>query len=448
MSYLLYNLTVFCNDAANTLLSNHAVFIKGSRIEDIGDSRTLLNRYSGAEKIDGRGRLLMPGLINTHMHFYSTFARGISLPAAPKNFYEILQMLWWKLDRSLDEEAVYYSALIPAISCIRNGVTAVIDHHASPNAVEGSLERIEAALQRVGLRGLLCYEISDRDGAEIARKGIAENQRYLKKCRSARQDNPDHLFDGLVGLHASFTLEEATLEAAGDLSRQAQRGCHIHLLEDPVDGLITREKYHCGVVERLVRHGILNERSIAAHAIHLSDEEKVMLADSGVIVVHNPQSNMNNAVGRADIIDLNRRGVLLGLGSDGMTADLRTEARVCQWLHKHGAGNPNTGWVEIHNMLFKNNPEIYRSLSNLPVGIIEKGAMADLAIFDYYPITPLTPDNIWGHFLFGIADAAVNTVMINGRLVMKDGLLPGIDESQIAEEARRVAERVWQRFAD
>ncbi len=446
MNLLIHNAEIFTNDKKNTLLAGQAAVIAGSRIIEIGEASAMRKKHPEAERLDGRGRLLMPGLINAHMHFYGTYARGLALKGTPKNFHEILQMLWWKLDSALDAEAVYFSALIPAITAVKKGVTAVIDHHASPNAVEGSLDRIEAALALAGLRGILCYEVSDRDGQEISRKGLQENERYIRKCRSEKQKNPDHLFDAMMGLHASFTLDDDSLQQAGEISRTLQRGCHIHLLEDEVDYQLTQEKYHANLIDRLCEYGILGPQSIAAHGIHLTESEKDILAQTGAMVAHNPQSNMNNAVGRTDIFGLLKRGVLAGIGSDGMSADLRPDIRAAHLLHKHDLKNSNLGWQEIQQMALKNNPEIYRRISGQPVGKIAPGYLADLILIDYDPPTPMAPENFWGHFLFGIADAPVNTTIVNGRIVMQNGELPGIDEAKIAAESRKVAERVWNRF--
>lgn len=447
MKMIIHNTTIFTNDEKNTLRTGQAAVIEGSRIIETGETSAMRKKHPEAELLDGRGRLLMPGLINAHMHFYGTCARGLALKGTPKNFHEILQMLWWKLDSALDAEAVYYSALIPAITAVKKGVTAVIDHHASPNAVEGSLDRIEEALAQAGLRGILCYEVSDRDGKAISRKGLQENERYIRKCQSAKQKNPDHLFDAMVGLHASFTLDDDSLQQAGEISRSLQRGCHIHLLEDAVDARLTREKYNANLIERLCEYGILGPRSIAAHGIHLSETEKDVLAQTGAIVAHNPQSNMNNAVGRTDIFGLLKRGVLVGIGTDGMSADLRPDLRTAHLLHKHDLKNSNAGWQEIQQMALKNNPEIYRRISGQAVGKIAPGYLADLILIDYDPPTPMTAENFWGHFLFGVADAAVVMTMINGRIVMQNGELPGIDEAKIAAESRKVAEAVWKRFS-
>ncbi|MDQ7063674.1 MAG: putative aminohydrolase SsnA [candidate division KSB1 bacterium] len=445
MQRLIHNVRIFTNTEAG-VLEKHAVLIDGPRIAAVATEQELRVRYPQAQPLDGGGRLLLPGLVNVHMHFYSTFARGLALPKSPKNFAEILQILWWKLDASLDLEAVYYSALLPAIAAVKLGVTAFIDHHASANAVDGSLDRIEDALAQVGLRGVLCYETSDRHGKENARAGLRENERYIRKCRQVKAENPDHPFSGMVGLHASFTLDDDTLEQAAALSRTLERGCHIHVLEDPVDDRETRDKYGAGVVDRLQRFGILQEASIAAHCIHLSEAEKDLLAQTGVMVAHNPQSNMNNAVGRTDIFGLLQRGLLLGLGTDGMSPGMAGDVRTALWLHKHDLRDPNAGWNEVQAMLLQNNPEIYLRASGQKVGHVAPGYLADLILVDCFPPTPMTTDNFWGHYLFGIADSVVDTTIINGRIVMRDKVIEGIDEAEIAAKAKEVAKRVWERF--
>lgn len=446
MSTLIHNIHIISNDAQNSILHSHAVAIEGSRISEVGSDAALKEKFPHFQKLDGCGRLLMPGLINAHMHFYGTFARGLALKQSPQNFHEILKYLWWKLDSSLDDEAVYYSALVAAISAVKHGVTAIIDHHASPKAVTGSLDRIEEAMSLVGLRGALCYEVSDRDGKAISDQGLEENARYIKKCQSAKEKNPDYLFNGMVGLHASFTVDDDSLRRAADISHSLNRGCHIHVLEDGVDREETRAKYKMGVVERLREFGILSEKSIAAHCIHLDENEFDLLAKSKTMVVHNPQSNMNNAVGRADIFKMMEKGVLVGLGTDGMSADIKPDVRTAAWLHKHDLKNSNVGWQEIQQMTLKNNPAIFERVSGQKVGRIAAGYLADLILVDYFPPTPMTSENFWGHFLFGIADAGVDTTIINGKIVMQDKQIAGIEEEKIAAESRRCAEKVWRKF--
>lgn len=446
MNLIIKHATVFTNDDDNRMLADHAVVIEGASIREIVPSQDASARYAKYEQIDAGGKLVMPGFINVHMHFYGTFARGMAVVATPRNFPEILSMLWWKLDSALDLESIYYSTIVPAISAIKSGITAVIDHHASPQAVEGSLDKVEEAMDRVGLRGILCYEVSDRDGKPIRDLGLQENARYISKCEKAREKDAYYPHDGMVGLHASFTLDDDSLNQAAELCQTFKRGCHIHMLEGSTDAEQTWLKYKSRVVERLQRHCILGPKTIAAHAIYLDEFDMDVLAQTGSIVAHNPQSNMNNAVGRSDIFGLLRRGILLGLGTDGMTPDIKPDVRAGYLMHKHHLHDSNVGWNEIQQMLFKNNPAIYRRLTGQKVGRIEPGYLADMIVVDYYPPTPLSSENFWGHFLFGIIDAAVDTSIINGKIVMRDRQLLQIDEAMIAAASNLCAQRVWKRL--
>ena len=443
---LIHNVTIYTNDDAG-VISNGAVLLDGTRIKAVGDAATLMATHSDVERLDGEGRLLMPGLSNTHMHFYGMYARGMSLNQTPYNFHEILKYLWWALDKVLDDEAVYYSALIPAITSVKKGVTSVIDHHASPNWCDGSLDRIEDALAQVGLRGILCYETSDRDGKAIRDAGLAENERYIRKCMAAKSADPDHLFDAMMGLHASFTLDDDSLEQAVGIATDLGRGCHIHMLEDYCDETFTREKYGRGVVERLHHFGVLGNKSITAHGIFLDDHGRDLLAQRDTIVVHQAQSNMNNAVGRADVFPLLEKGVTVGIGTDGMTPDLRREVMTGYLMHKHHVSDNNLGWVEYEQMAMRNNYAIYERLSGQKIGRIAPDYLADLILVDYYPPTAFSAGSFWGHFLFGLVDADVDTTIINGRIVMQNKIVLGVDEAAIAAQSREVAKRVWKRYA-
>lgn len=448
MDLIIHNITLFTNVGPDSVQYGRAVGLTGSRIAAIWEEQDLLSHYPDVPRLDGGGALLMPGLTNVHMHCYSTFARGLALPDRPTNFAEILEMLWWRLDRSLDLDGVYYSALIPAITAIRSGVTSVIDHHASSRAVDGSLDRIEEAFAAVGLRGVLCYETSDREGSGAAAAGLRENERYLRRCRDGHRADAHHLFDGMVGLHAAFTLSEETLAAAAELSSAMGRGCHVHLAEDPVDISESRARYDGDPVTRLMHHGILGRESIAAHCIHLSSMEKDRLSDSGCLVAHCPQSNMNNGVGRTDTLGLLKRGMHVGIGSDGMSGDLRPDVRTALWVIKDGLGDGSAGFPDVHNMLFVHNPAIYEAVTGLPVGKLREGNPADLILVDYFPPTRLCRETFWGHYVFGIADAPVRTSIINGRIVMKDRVIEGIDEAEVAATAREVAAATWERFQE
>lgn len=435
---LVMNGRIVCPDE---IIEDGAVFIEDGLIAGVGPSEELRKKHPKEDVIDACGGIVMPGLINCHMHFYSTFARGMALSGPPPaNFVEILKGLWWRLDKKLNADDIYYSALIPLIECIKCGTTTIIDHHASPFAVEGSLDLIARAVKEMGLRASLCYEVSDRDGDDIAKAGIAENVRFI------REHKEDDVLSGLMGLHASFTLSDKTLEHAVTEARNLGVGCHIHTAEDKADLADARERYGMGVVERFHARGLLGKKTITAHCVHVSDKEMELLAETDTNVVHNPESNMNNAVGCAQIIRMFEKDVLVGLGTDGMTSDMFRESKVANIIHKHANGDPRVGFSEAYQMLIKNNGAIASKAFPRGAGVIEPGAYADIIILDYKAPTPLTFDNFAGHLLFGLSAGDVVTTICGGKVLMQDRELVGIDEAEITSKSRELAQGLWKRM--
>ena len=425
---ILTNARILTFDDANRVIDSGTVEVRADG--SIGSVRS--GRARGADTVDAGGRLLMPALINCHSHLYSTLARGIKLPGAPPaDFPAILKKLWWRLDRALNLEDVYHSALIGLIDSAKNGVGTVIDHHSSPNACAGSLDAIERAYRKVGLRGATCYETSDRDGRAAAAAAIAENVRFLERHR--RDDTVGAAF----GLHAAFTLGDRTLRACTEANQSLAGAFHIHVSEDRCDS---------GAVSRLSRMGILNQRTLAAHAIHVTAAERKLLARSGVNVVHNPQSNCNNAVGTVALLELFRDGVTVGLGSDGYSPRLWEEFKTAVNLQKVRTRDPRVGCAEAYAAAFRNNRAIVRKIWGTEVGRVETGAKADLALLDYFPPTPLESANVFGHLLFGIANAPVDSLMVNGRWVLRDKQCVNVDARRVAEKASKRARALWERL--
>jgi len=395
------------------------------------------------EVLDAGGRLLMPALINCHTHLYSTLARGIALPGpAPKNFPEILRKLWWRLDRALEPDDVYVSALVGLIDCAKNGVGTLVDHHSSPNACAGSLDQIERAFREVGLRGVLCYETSDRDGPAKAQAALDENVRFIERTRRAG----DGLIAASFGLHASFTLSDRTLRRAVEAEESLGAGFHIHVAEDRSDLEHARRRFKKTVVARLRDLGVMTDRTLAAHCIHVTAGDIAALAKLGSAVAHNPQSNANNAVGVAKLLELMAAGVLVGLGSDGYSPRMWDEFKTAFHLQKLRTGDPRVGYAEAWAAALLNNRTIARKLWGLELGRIEAGARADLILVDYYPPTPLHAGNLFGHLLFGIANAPVDTLIVDGRVVVRDKRCVTVDEAAVAERATRKAKALWERF--
>ena len=425
---ILTNARILTFDADNRVLDSGSVEVRADGA--IGSVRA--GRALDANAVDLGGRLLMPALINCHTHLYSTLARGIHLPGPPPaDFPAILKKLWWRLDRALNDEDVYYSALIGLIDSARSGVGTAIDHHASPNACAGSLDSVERAFHQVGLRGATCYETSDRNGRRGAQAGIRENVRFLERVR------PGARVGGMFGLHAAFTLSDRTLAQCVEANQSLGAGFHVHVAEDKCDR---------GAVRRLSAAGVLDEKSLAAHAIHVTAAERTLLAGRHVSVVHNPQSNCNNAVGIANLPELFRRGISVGLGSDGYSPNMWDEFAVATELQKLRVGDPRVGGTEAYAALFSNNRDIVKQIWGTEIGRIAPGARADLQLLDYSPPTPIDSSNLFGHLLFGVSHAPVDSLMVDGQWVVRDGHCVNVDEREIAEKAAACAKALWERF--
>ena len=425
--------------ANNQVLWNSTVVTDGEHVAAVGGFTEMRERYPEAEAVDCAGKVILPGFICTHHHFYSTMARGMAPPGEPaSNFVEILERLWWKVDMALTEEDIALSAKIPLIESIRNGTTTIIDHHASPSFRDGSLDIIEDAVREAGLRASLCYEVSDRN---MPGAGIAENERFIKKVGKG-----DGQIAAMMGLHASFTVSDETVEKCVGIASDAGVGCHIHVAEDASDRDDSLAKYGTPTVNRLHNLGLTGEKSIFVHCVHIDESEMDILADTDTIVVHNPESNMNNAVGVTPLLELLGKGVLVGLGTDGMASDMLSQMRVAYLLHRLDKRDPRVAFVEAPQLLLQNNAEIAKRQFGLPLGEIFPGGPADLAILDYHPPTPLNADNFLGHLIFGMVDATVDTTVARGKILMKNKQILTLDEESLAAQSRELAPKMWERL--
>jgi putative selenium metabolism protein SsnA len=423
----------------NRVLWSGTVVTEGDRVEAIGQAAEMASRFPDAEVVDCSGKIVLPGFICAHHHFYSTMARGMAPPGEPaSNFVEILERLWWKLDMALAEEDITLSTQIPLIECIRNGTTTIIDHHASPSYRKGSLDLIESAVRQAGLRASLCYEVSDRNQPGA---GIAENERFIKKVGKG-----DGQIAAMMGLHASFTVSDETVETCVGIAQDAGVGCHIHVAEDAADREDSLAKYGVPTVKRLQGLGVTGEKSIFVHCVHIDESEMEILADTKTIVVHNPESNMNNAVGVTKLLKLLEKGVLVGLGTDGMSSDMLSQMRCAYLLHRLDNLDPRVAFLEAPQLLLWNNAEIAERQFGLSLGEIAEGGPADLAVIDYYPPTPLSENNFLGHLIFGLVDATVDTTVCKGKILMRGKEFLAMDEERIAARSRELAPKMWKRL--
>lgn len=442
---LITNGRVVTFGASNRIIENGAVRIEGARITDVGDAATLRATYPADEVVDARGQLIMPANICAHTHFYGAFARGMAIPGdPPADFPAILRQLWWNLDKALTLDDVRYSALVLLVDAIKHGTTTLFDHHASPNAIDGSLDAIAEAVQQAGVRAALCYEVTDRDGPERARAGIAENLRFARRLATS----PHPQLAASFGLHASLTLSAETLAACADAG--ASLGFHIHAAEGIADQEDALRKSGKRVVERLHAAGILGPRSILAHCVHVDAWEMELLRDSGTWVTHQPRSNMNNAVGVAPVETMLRGGIKVALGNDGFSNNMWAEWKAAYLVHKLWHGDPRrANGYDIMKMAVAHNAALARTFwPEAALGELAPGAYADLILVDYHPFTELTAGNLPWHILFGFEADAITATMSAGRWLMRDRVLLTLDEAAIAARARELSAATWRRVQE
>ena len=423
-------------DAAQPVVEGGDVLIQGGKIAAVGKG---LSAPAGTETLDAEGRVAMPGLINAHHHLYSSFARGFAPPGEPAaDFVGILEKLWWKLDLALDTEGVRYSSLVALLEAIRTGCTTIIDHHASPSCTDGSLDVMEETFREAGLSGCLCYETSDRN---VAGDGVEENARFIRKCQKG-----DGQVTALFGLHAQMTLSDETLERTAAVCRETGAGVHVHVAEGTADEEDCLAKHGCRIAQRLHKFGLAGKKSIFVHGIHLDESEMDLIAETGTMMVHNPESNMNNAVGTQKMLRLLEKGILLGLGTDGMTGHMISSARVAHLLQRATLGDPRVAFCEACQMLLENNAAIAGRCFPEPRGRLAVGELGDVAVFDYLPTTPLEDGRFYGHLLYGLNVAPVRATVARGRILYRDGKFATLDEAAITARARELARETWKRF--
>ena len=441
---LLTHAVVITNDQDNRVIKDGAVLIEGSKIKEIGESKILESKYSEAKIKDVEGRVVMPGMINSHMHLYSTFARGMDLKTdqPPRHFLEILEKIWWRLDNHLKADDIYYSALYAILTGIKQGTTTIIDHHASYGQIKYSLEIIAKAVEESGIRADLAYEISDRNGDLMKNAALKESEEFIKNIA---EDKSEYL-SARIGLHASFTLEDETLAEVSKLADKLNTNFHIHAAEGRLDLEHSRLKGYNGVVKRLADYDIWRPGTIAVHGVHLQDEELEILKENECFLVHNPESNLNNAVGITPLKKALAKGVKLCLGTDGYTTDMFESIKFADLVLKHSSQDPGLGWTEIPEMVFKRNPELASQSFGVELGVLKKEAAADIIVVDYFPPTEINSDNSYAHILFGMNGGMVDTTIAAGKILMEDREVQVFDYQKIAYETREQADDFWQRF--
>ena len=420
--YLLVNAIV--TDGHSFLQENCDIEIRDNKIIQIGEGLENKN----IETIDLGGRLVLPGLLNPHHHLYSALATGLAPIGPTRNFQEILDNLWWHLDKTLDEESIYYSAINGLMQSVRYGVTTVIDHHASMNAVSGSLDIIKKAFEEVGLKGVLCYEISDRMGEESLKEQIKENVDFWNANRNNEK------FKGLLGMHANFTLSEDSMALIAK-EKPVDMPIHIHCGEDAADFDYCKREGYAGPVDRLNKFGLLDKNSLLAHCIHLSGKDYKLLSEIQPCVISNPESNANNNVG---VMDMDKISDYV-LGTDGMTGNILGTMRSHFLLR-------NANIPDANRVLFQNTAEMMEDFFPNS-GSLKEGGLADLAITNYRPVTPLSLGNLFYHLMFGVQGKEMYMTISEGEIIFADNEMKSLDEKQmnkkIAEAVKKLHEAYY-----
>ena len=436
---LVGNGRVVTRDSKNPYYRDGAVVIDGDIILETGDFSGMKDKYPEAEFVDAGGGVIMPGFINAHTHIYSGLARGLAIEGNnPTNFLEVLEGMWWNIDRHLTLDGTRASAYATVLDCIRDGVTTIFDHHASFAQIPGSLFAIKDVCRELGIRACLCYEVSDRDGEEKCDQSIRENAEFARWA--AKED--DDMIRAMFGGHALFTISDKTFEKMAE-ANDGLTGFHIHVSEGMNDVYDSLRNYGCKPVNRLLAHGILGEKTLLGHCIHVSPSEMDVIKETGTMVVNNPESNMGNAVGCAPVLQMMKKGILVGMGTDAYTHDMLESLKVFLIIQRHNACLPNIAWGEAMQMLFANNAAIAAKYFRKPLGVLSPGAAADVIVMDYKPFTPFSEENVDGHMLFGMMGRSCRTTIINGRVLYKDREFVGIDEEKINAWTLEQSRRLW-----
>ncbi|WP_263079018.1 putative aminohydrolase SsnA [Endozoicomonas sp. Mp262] len=412
------------------------ILVDGNRIVETGSG---IDPSKAARIIDASHCLVMPGMVCSHNHFYSGLSRGVMADIKPcPDFVSTLKNLWWRLDRAIDEEVLYYSGLICSLEAIKSGCTSVIDHHASPSYIKGSLSTLRNAFLKAGLRGMTCFETTDRNGGiKELEAGVQENIEFAHLVSSAREkgDEP-YLVEAHMGAHAPFTVSNDGLGLLSDAVRETGRGLHIHVAEDKYDASWSRHHYDQELIERLDSFDLINHKTLIGHGTYLSDSDIELLNSKDAFLVHNSRSNMNNHVGYNERLTSYKN---VAIGTDGIGSDMFEELKFAFFKHRDAGGSL---WPDSFvNFLDNGNRLLERNFGG-HFGRLETGYQADLVIYDYNSPTPLQAENLPGHMTFGMNSGGVRTVIIDGSIVYEDGHYP-FDVSAVYAEARKVARRLW-----
>ncbi len=440
MITVIKNTRVIQTKAPIEVLTGVDVVIKNDLIEKVGANAGA--EYKADKVIDGTGKTVVPGFVCGHHHYYSGLSRAMLISAGPQtDLIQILKEWWWRLDRALDEESLYWSSLICSIDAIKAGTTSVIDHHESPNFIDGSLSVLAKGMEEVGIRGITAYGITDRNyGMKEIKDGVAEGLRFAKEVDSRKAKGENVLCEAMMGGHAPFTIPQEGLELLADSMKQTGRGVHIHVAEGEYDHVWNHHFYNMDIVDRLDSFGMLTDNTLLVHGIYLNEHEIDKLNERNCFFAHNPRSNMNNEVGYSKFIPKIKN---LILGTDGCGGNMFEEGKIAFFKNRDANGPFWPG--DYLAALSKGNDFMEKYFKGDKLGRVEAGYKADLDILDYKNPTPLNENNAAGHFIWGMSSNCVESVFVNGKLVMENRSFPGLDLDEIYSKAAEVAQKVWER---
>jgi len=436
---IIYNGPMF--DGKGNVYQDGAVYVENGKIIEVGNEEEVFEKIPkriDMDYYDARGRVIFPGLTNLHHHFYYILSRGLMQGMKYGDLKYNLESFWWKFDSSLTPEIVQISVLLNLLDSIRHGVITIFDHHSSPGNIENILEVIASVAKRAGVDVALCYEISDRHGKDNLYKALDENINFYEKYKYSKN------IKGMIGLHANFTLSDESLYEISENISVDDVGIHIHIGEDQIDLDYCQQIGYKGPVDRLNKFNLISDKAILAHGLFLSDEDYKILKQSGAVTVCNSESNMRNSYGVFNIKKY--KDIPFGLGTDGITSSMLHTLRAT-YLSQRQSGTVSEKIIKVlSNSLFRTNSEFASKIFKRKKGVLEKGAPADIVIFDYVPLTEFNSETLFSHAAFGMYDSQAMVVFKEGKIIYEKGTFYTIDEELVLEESKKLSKILWENF--